>query len=588
MKRWTPVPPVDNREFWDRIAGTDYGKMMLEDAEEYLATPPVAPPEELYRESFVTRDRAKYEKVYFDLKYQARAIAIGALLDPRPEFIKRFSEILEIFAAMKSWLLPAHDRYPHTAIPMSNVNGLTVTTDLVSIDNASGLSIAIGALETLLDKEAVAKFKKTLARLIIDPLTLIARNRRPYDYWMFLDHNWNAVCYTNTILTFLTADVPEKDRDLVLDFSLEHLKLFLGGFNEDGYCREGPSYFGYGFGHYTYASWALYEASEHKINLFASERVQQIAYFFEKVMLGEHQLPLFCDCNPNIFIRRDMMEIRDYLIGKIPRVDFMPYRVTETGRPQDLTIAQHFMLIGNSSGAGMRPIQLKEFDGFPKTGVFTFRGDDFALCIKGGHNQEYHNHHDVGSYVLVKNDKALLLDPAAPRYNMDSFHSKKSHQNKLRNSYGHAVPVCDGHLQMSGRQSEAIVKEFSANGVTYDMTAPYRNTSLTQLLRKVDFDRPNHQLTITDSAEFSEDSKFAVPLITFGKWEETSPGMLRIYRDGEWEFFCKVDASAEYGISDELIDDDILFPEPVRRILFTFKEKAKSFKISTTFIMENK
>ena len=84
---------------------------------------------------------------------------------------------------------------------------------------------------------------------------------------MFLDHNWNAVCYTNTILTFLTADVPEKDRDLVLDFSLEHLKLFLSGFNEDGYCREGPSYFGYGFGHYTYVSWALYEASEHKIKV---------------------------------------------------------------------------------------------------------------------------------------------------------------------------------------------------------------------------------------------------------------------------------------------------------------------------------
>ena len=64
--------------------------------------------------------------------------------------------------------------------------------------------------------------------------------------------------------------------------------------------------------------------------------------------------------------------------------------------------------------------------------------------------------------------------------------------------------------------------------------------------------------------------------------------MLRIFRENEWEFFCKVDASAPYEITDELIDDDILFPEPVRRILFSFKEKAQSFKISTTFIMEKK
>ena len=41
-------------------------------------------------------------------------------------------------------------------------------------------------------------------------------------------------------------------------------------------------------------------------------------------------------------------------------------------------------------------------------------------------------------------------------------------------------------------------------------------------------------------------------------------------------------------LSDELIDDDILFDEPVRRILFTFKNKAKDFKISTTFILEEK
>ncbi|MBO5822818.1 MAG: hypothetical protein J6R86_07385, partial [Lentisphaeria bacterium] len=136
--------------------------------------------------------------------------------------------------------------------------------------------------------------------------------------------------------------------------------------------------------------------------------------------------------------------------------------------------------------------------------------------------------------------------------------------------------------------SQAKILEYSENGVTFDITAPYRNTPAAQLLRKVDFDRTALQVKLADSAEFSEDSEFAVPLITFGKWEVVSPGMLRIYRDGEWEFFCKVDASAEYEITDELVDDNILFDEPVRRILFTFKEKAKSFKLSTTFIMENK
>ena len=588
MKRWSPIPPVDNREFYERIASTDYGQMMIEEAETILPLPLPEPTEELYRQSFVTRDRARYEEQILGLNQQARTLAIALLLKPEQKFIEKFTALLNIYSQMKSWLLPAHDRYPHTMIPMANVDEIVTTTDLVSIDIAAGMSFAIGALESILPADAVARFKAKAAKLVLNPLTLIARNRRPYNYWMILKHNWNAVCYCNTILTFLASDVPEEDRRLVIDFALDHVKYFLTGFNADGYCQEGPGYFGYGFGHFTYLSWALYEASGHKLNLFDNERVKQIAAFPEKMMLSETQLPLFCDCHPKIFIRRDLMEIRDYLVGKSDKVNFLPPRMKISGRPQDLTLSQQLMLIGFSESENLRDIKLNDFDAFPETGVFVWRGNDFSFCIKGGHNREFHNHNDVGNYVLVHNDKPLLLDAGQPRYNMDSFHSGKSFQNKLRSSYGHQVPVCDGKLQLSGFESRGIVRNYDENGAILDITAPYRHTTLENLLRQVDFDRAKHQVTVSDTANFAEEAEFAVPLVTFGQWEEVEPGMLRIFRKNEWEFFCKVSASGEYEISDELIDDDILFDEPVRRILFTFKNKAKNFKISTTFILEEK
>ena len=213
---------------------------------------------------------------------------------------------------------------------------------------------------------------------------------------------------------------------------------------------------------------------------------------------------------------------------------------------------------------------------------------DFGGRVTLDGKREFHNHNDVGNFVLVQNDKTLLIDAGQPRYNMDSFHSGKSFQNKLRSSYGHQVPVCDGKLQLSGFESRGIVRNYDGNGAILDITAPYRHTTLENLLRQVDFDRAKHQVTVSDSANFAEEAEFAVPLVTFGQWEEVEPGMLRIFRKNEWEFFCKVSASGEYEISDELIDDDILFDEPVRRILFTFKNKAKDFKISTTFILEEK
>lgn len=588
MKRWTPVPQVSDRKFWDRIAGTEYGKMMIAGAEEILTLPHGNPSEEIYRDSFVTRDRAKYEFEFFTVVRQARGLAIAILCEPRQEFIDRFCETLGILSKMKTWVLPAHDRYPHVVIPQSNIDERVIITDLFSLEVSAGFCIALEALKEVIPAEVSAEFLATAKRLVIDPVTLIARNRRPYDYWMIASHNWNAVCYCNIILTFLASDIPENQRQLVIDFSLDHLKYFLTGFTEDGYCLEGPGYFAYGFGHYTYLSWALYEASGHTLNLFDNDRVRLISAFPEKMMMSENQLPLFCDCNPKLFIRRDLMEIRDYLLGKSESVDFLPPKMKESGRPQDLDLSQQLLLAGFSKSEKMREITLNKFDAFPKTGVFVWRENDLAFCIKGGNNQEYHNHNDVGSYVLVYKDTPLLLDPGQPRYTMDSFHSKKAFDNKLRSSYAHPVPTCNGSLQLWGKASQAKVLEYSENGVTFDITAPYRDTPATQLLRKIDFNRMDCQVTITDSAEFSEDSNFAVPLITFGKWEVVSPDMLRIYRDGEWEFFCEVDASAEYEITDELVDDNILFDEPVRRILFTFKEKAKSFKISTTFIMEKK
>ncbi len=586
MKRWTPVPPVSDRKFWERIAAADYGKATLSVAEEILTLPQGNPTEELYRQSFVTRDRAKYEFEFLTVVRQARTLAIAILCDPRQEFIDRFCESLGILTRMKTWILPAHDRYPHVAIPQSNIDQRVIITDLFSLEVSAGFVIALEALKEIIPAEVASGFLATAKRLVIDPVTLIARNRRPYDYWMLASHNWNAVCYCNIILTFLAADIPETQRQLVIDFSLDHLKYFLTGFTEDGYCLEGPGYFAYGFGHYTYLAWALYEASGHTLNLFDNDRVKLIADFPEKMMMSDNVLPLFCDCHPRIFIRRDLMEIRDYLTGKTDGVDFLPPRMKESGRPQDLDLSQQLLLAGFSKSERMREITLRDYDAFPKTGVFVWREKELAFCIKGGNNQEYHNHNDVGSYVLAYKDVPLMLDPGQPRYTMDSFHSKNAFANKLRSSYAHPVPTCNGELQLWGEDSQAKVLEYSGNGVTFDITAPYRNTPATELLRKVEFDRAELTVKLTDSAEFSEDSEFAVPLITFGKWEIVSPGMLRIFRDGEWEFFCKVDASAEYEITDELVDDDILFDEPVRRILFTFKEKAKSFKISTTFIME--
>ena len=79
-----------------------------------------------------------------------------------------------------------------------------------------------------------------------------------------------------------------------------------------------------------------------------------------------------------------------------------------------------------------------------------------GVALKGGHNAEHHNHNDVGSYVVVVKDRAVLLDPGSEVYTARTF-SAQRYESKLLNSFGHPVPVVAGQLQQTGREAHAEV-----------------------------------------------------------------------------------------------------------------------------------
>jgi hypothetical protein len=45
----------------------------------------------------------------------------------------------------------------------------------------------------------------------------------------------------------------------------------------------------------------------------------------------------------------------------------------------------------------------------------------FYVSAKGGHNDESHNHNDVGSFVVYLDGKPLLVDPGVETYNIKTF-----------------------------------------------------------------------------------------------------------------------------------------------------------------------
>ena len=85
---------------------------------------------------------------------------------------------------------------------------------------------------------------------------------------------------------------------------------------------------------------------------------------------------------------------------------------------------------------------------YPNGQVWVFRPDPqsastaFAVGVKGGHNAEFHNHNDVGSYAIRFGGVLISGDPGGTEYTAITF-SPKRYTIPIISSYGHPVPHGD-------------------------------------------------------------------------------------------------------------------------------------------------
>ena len=105
-----------------------------------------------------------------------------------------------------------------------------------------------------------------------------------------------------------------------------------------------------------------------------------------------------------------------------------------------------------------------------------------VLAAKAGHNNEPHNHNDVGSFIVSVGGIVYLCDPGAGRYSRDYFGPKR-YENPFTSSYGHSVPRVAGEYQSPGEQFRGTMRKISEYQYEIDMTRAYDMPLLEKLLR---------------------------------------------------------------------------------------------------------
>jgi hypothetical protein len=577
--------PITDRKAWKKLAQKNSFREVIRQAQQLLEKPIPEQPDDLYLDFSRTGNRSRWQRVAGRRRGRVGTLALAECLENKGRFVDAFEQIVQELCAERTWVMPAHDR------SLANFNGKTIDIDLGSSMLAWSLATADYLLADRLSPEVRRLIHKNLNDRIFEPYQDMVRRKRKKNWWMTGTNNWNAVCLGGVTGSALSVVESPRTRALFAVAAEEYSKNFLKGFTDDGYCSEGLGYWNYGFGYYIMLSEIIYQATNAKLDLLDNPKVRRIASFGVDIEIINGVYPAFADCSIDAkpgsrlmyFVSRRFglglrrWEQRDPVSANGSLYESMMYSFPNSASKSAPARA-------SSTGPGIQTW-------FDDAGVLICRPEagsscQFGVALKGGHNQEHHNHNDVGSFVVVLKDKPLLLDPGSEVYTGRTF-SGRRYESDVLNSFGHPVPVVAGKLQRTGRRARARVvrKSLTADTDTLvlDISSAYDVPELKKLERTFIYSRRGPgSLTVTDEVTFSEPCDFGTALVTFNQWKQAWGSSLFI---GEGKDRLRVDidvSGADFAIESQTIDEDVRAPKqptrlglnlakPVRRAVVTIK-----------------
>ena len=163
--------------------------------------------------------------------------------------------------------------------------------------------------------------------------------------------------------------------------------------------------------------------------------------------------------------------------------------------------------------------------------------EGFFFAAKGGHNNESHNHNDIGSCVLYFDGKPCLIDIGRENYVALTFSSRRYEIWTMQSQY-HNVPKINGIEQMQGRQYEAKNTIFSADAkkavFSTDISGAYtKEAGVEKWVRTYRLVR-GKKFTISDQYDLNEilNDPSTINFVSSCKVTEIAPGVLSLAGDG--------------------------------------------------------
>ncbi len=522
------APPWTDRPYWERVGRLPAAPELLKSAAELLGTEPPALTEELFNDFSITGNRRPYEVPNGIRTSRLVTLVLAECVAPDEARLNQIVTEVNGIMDEPTWSVPAHvKRYPDWHAAREFI-------DLAASARGWTLSNIDWLLADRLPAATRARIRKEVGERILRPwIERVHAGNSGHFWWMKVPMNWSAVCNSGVLGSALLLIEDPKERAEYLVAWEQLNPFFLAGFTPDGYCAEGVGYWSYGYGHFVIASELVKHVTGGRIDSLANDQVRRIMEYGPGFEIDNRQFPAFSDTalgtKPDLNLL-DFAAVR-FGIGKVRGQPTLKASSILGGR---MHVALFDLVMDRARVAGDVQHELPPRTWFPDGGALICRGSQpgrgLSVALKGGHNDEPHNHNDLGSFVVVSDGQVALPELGKDDYVRETFGPRR-YTSGVMNSFGHSVPRVAGKLQSTGEKARAatVRTEFTPERDLWeiDLTSAYAVPELTRITRTFIFDRAGGgSLEIIDQASFTSPQAFGVAfaLLPAQRWIEDGAG----------------------------------------------------------------
>ncbi len=565
-QKWVPYPTYADRTAWDKLTG-DWKAQYIEKGEKRLDYAWVTVKATDYIEFERSGNRVIMQDPYFANRAALSELFMAELAEGKGRFLDQIINGVFYFCEMTSWALSAHTvqvQKDGRALPDLGVD----VFDIFAGDMGSLLSWIYYYLHDSFDKvdpEISRRLRHEIQHRIIDAFMKGGFG------WMaenFVEgkgtiNNWNPWSNCNALLCFALM---ENDPDALAKEvykSMVSIDKFINYSNVDGACEEGPHYWDAAGGKmYDYLQ-VLYYLTGGKLNVFDDTQVKNMGDYMAHSYAGNGWVVNFADCPardsglPSHIFRYGKAINSPVLMSHAKYLD----QVKGDILPAGCDILRNIETLATREEFSQYSLErtTTPFTWYPQTEFCYIRdkAKGVMLAAKGGHNAESHNHNDVGSFILYKNNEPIFIDAGVGTYTRQTFGPERYTIWTMQTNY-HNLPLINGVAQKNGREFHAANAQLKG-GKTFslDIAGAYpAEADVKSWVRSYNLNKG--VLRITDKfALGSAKAANQVNFLTWGKADASVAGVVTVTVKNE-----NMSLSYDKNLFDCSVDE-VTFDDPV-------------------------